>query len=578
MQDDDSRSRLCLVGLIGGTTISHELPTHGTIVIGRAPEADVRIGHASISRRHATLHLGPPVQIEDLNSANGTRVREQPIAAGERIDLQVGESFRVGAITLVLMTRHETPQIRAFWTHGYFEARVAEECARAASTGEGFAILRVHVETDATDVVKSALSSVLGSADVAGVYAPTEYEALLIPAKDREPKTVATRVVEVLAESELEAKAGLALYPQDGRDPYALLAKASAVARSEQQVAIPPSSHDHTGARMKEVLTLCNQVAKGEINVLVLGETGVGKEVFSERIHRQSPRADKPLLKLNCATLSETLLESELFGYERGAFTGADRMKQGLLETAEGGTVFLDEVGELPLGLQARLLRVIDDRKLFRVGGLKPISIDVRFVAATNRDLEVEAAAGRFRQDLYYRLNGVSLYIPPLRERRDEIESLVRLFVANASKSAKPPAVSPEALDLLLSYPWPGNIRELRNVAERAVLLCQGAPIRPEHLPVEKMRAMVTSTARKRPTAPPPVVRDDDTAVSHPAAPPRAGASLRDELGELERVRIENALRDCGGNQSAAAKMLGIPRPTLLKRLDAYGITRPRKR
>src|SRR5204862_7325420 len=163
----------------------------------------------------------------------------------------------------------------------------------------------------------------------------------------------------------------------------------------------------------------------------------------------------------------------------------------------------------LPLGLQARLLRVIDDRKLFRIGGLKPISIDVRFVAATNRDLEIEAASGRFRRDLYYRLNGVSLYIPPLRERRDEIESLVRLFVTNASKGGKPPPVSPDALELLMSYPWPGNIRELRNVAERAVLLCNGGPIRPEHLPVEKMRAMVTSTVRKRPTVPPPVMHAD---------------------------------------------------------------------
>ena len=576
--DVDSRTsgRLCLIGIIGGSAVTYELPPQGTVIIGRAYEADIRIDHASISRRHAALHIGTPPQLEDLGSSNGTCVRERSIAPGARTDLHAGEAIRVGSITLVLQTRVTTPQIRAFWTHGYFEARVAEECARAEATGGEFAVLRAHLERDASGVAQEAFGAVLTNADVAGVYAPGEYEALLIPVRDRDPDEVATRVVELLAESGLKAAAGVARYPGDGRNAYVLLAKAASIARGEitAEAAIEPK--EISSAAMRDVYALCGQVAKGEINVLVLGETGVGKEVMAERIHEQSTRASRPLLKLNCATLSETLLESELFGYERGAFTGAERMKQGLLETAQGGTVFLDEIGELPLGLQAKLLRVIDDRKLFRIGGLKPHSIDVRFVAATNRDLEVEVGAGRFRQDLYYRLNGVSLHIPPLRERREEIPALVRHFAVAASRGREPPAVSSEALDTLDRYAWPGNIRELRNVVERAVLLCGDSPIAPEHLPLEKMRATVASSAARRhkPASVPPPIASGVPASDKTPVP----ASLKDQLNAIERTRIEEALRACGGNQSAAAKLLGMPRPTLLKRLDAYGIVRPRKR
>jgi two-component system, NtrC family, response regulator AtoC len=582
-------SRLCLIGIIGGTAVTYELPPHGTVIIGRARDADIRIDHASISRRHAALHIigsGQPAQLEDLGSSNGTRLREQPIAAGSRVELRPGETMRVGSITLVLQTRLATPQIRAFWTHGYFEGRVAEECARAQATGSEFAVLRVRLDPGASGAAQEAFGAVLASIDVAGIYAPGEYEALLIPVPDRDPREVAARVVEVLAEANVKASAGVAAYPSDGRNAYVLLSKASAIARGEggaSSIARTFDTNDIPSAAMRDVYALCAQVAKGEINVLVLGETGVGKEVMAERIHRQSPRTAKPLLKLNCAALSEPLLESELFGHERGAFTGADRQKLGLLETAQGGTVFLDEIGELPLGLQAKLLRVIDDHKLLRVGGLKPISIDVRFVAATNRDLESEVTNGRFRQDLYYRLNGVSLHIPPLRERREEIPALVRHFAAAASRTQDhPPPVSAEALELLEHYAWPGNIRELRNVVERAILLCGDGPIEPDHLPIEKMRATVTSTSsslrRKTVSVPPHAYALDKTPLPERTPTGTAAASLRDELSAIERGRIEEALRACGGNQSAAAKLLGIPRPTFLKRLDAYGIARPRKR
>jgi transcriptional regulator with PAS, ATPase and Fis domain len=257
-------------------------------------------------------------------------------------------------------------------------------------------------------------------------------------------------------------------------------------------------------------------------------------------------------LRLNCAALTETLLESELFGHEHGAFTGATSAKPGLLEAANHGTVFLDEVGELPLSIQAKLLRVIESREVTRVGGLKVRSLDVRFVSATNRNLEQEIRAGRFREDLYFRLNGISISVPPLRDRPSEIEPLIDLLIGNATRDmglSCRPAMSRAAVELMKRHAWPGNIRELRNVVLRAVLLSAGGPIEPEHLPIE----------RHAPFA------------SEPAPSPR-GPQADDE-----RQRILQALEMFVGNQTRAAAYLGIPRRTFVAKLAAYGIPRPRK-
>jgi DNA-binding NtrC family response regulator len=319
-------------------------------------------------------------------------------------------------------------------------------------------------------------------------------------------------------------------------------------------------------AAMRRLYTLLERVAPGTISVLLLGETGVGKEVVAEALHRLSPRAARPFVRLNCAALSETLLESELFGHEKGAFTGASQTKPGLLETAGGGTVFLDEVGELPLTTQVKLLRVLETREVMRVGGLKAIPIDVRFVSATNRDLPREVAGGSFRQDLLFRLNGVTISIPPLRERVEEIEPLCRAFLESFSRQLArhpAPSLSSEAVAFLRSYAWPGNVRELRNVIERAILLCDGTTIELEHLPTER------ASATFRASVPSPLP---------PAAPvaPSEG-SLREDIGSLEKRRILEALAACGGNQSEAARQLGISRRTLTTRLTEYGVPRPRK-
>jgi len=306
---------------------------------------------------------------------------------------------------------------------------------------------------------------------------------------------------------------------------------------------------------MREVYRFLDQIAPGEINVLVLGETGVGKEILVEELHLRSKRAKGPLLRLNCGALAESLLESELFGHERGAFTGAVKAKPGLLESAQGGTIFLDELGEMPLATQAKLLRVMEERKVRRVGGVDARSIDVRFVAATNRDLEAAIADGSFREDLYYRLNGVSVTIPALRDRPSEIAPLAKSFAAEAATKnglAAPPEILPDALALLARYRWPGNIRELRNVIERAVLLAGGGAVALEHLPVDKLSAKAAPAAA------------------------RSSAPMSADEPE-EKRRILEALDACAGNQTRAAKMLGISRKVLMARLETYAIPRPKK-
>ncbi len=314
---------------------------------------------------------------------------------------------------------------------------------------------------------------------------------------------------------------------------------------------------------MRRVHALAERAATGTINVLITGETGVGKELLAETVHRKSKRREGPYVCLNCAALSETLLESELFGHERGAFTGAVAAKPGLLETAGGGTVFLDEVGELPLATQAKLLRVIETRQVTRLGSVKPRHIDARFVAATNRNLEGEIARGHFRQDLYFRLNGMTLAIPPLRERVGEIRPLAEAFVRQICRDLgrSPLVVPPTVVSLLESYSWPGNIRELKNMMERAVLLCAEPVLDREHLPLDKLEPQ-----------PAPITSPGLLGEAKESKDISGVGAAR-----TERDRIVEALASCAGNQSRAARLLGIPRRTFVSKLDAYQIPRPKK-
>jgi DNA-binding NtrC family response regulator len=461
----DASAGLRLIVFCGGQVTSHNLPRTGEVVIGRGEDAGVRIDHATVSRKHATLRLGDELTIVDHGSFNGTSIGGKKLTPNTPVRLDL---------------------------------------ATIAELGETMVVVQV--------------------------------------------------------------------------------AGAETVTASRGAVASTP--RPDLSQAMQHLYRLAENVAQSNITVIVRGETGAGKEVLAEEIHKRSARASKTLVKINCAAMPEQLLESELFGYERGAFTGAVQAKPGLIEAADGGTLFLDEIGEMPLATQAKLLRVVETREVMRLGSLRPKAVDVRFVAATHRDLEDMVAGGTLRQDLYYRLNGVSLWIPPLRERVEEIPRLANEFVARFCRESKRPTVpiSDAAMAVLKSYPWPGNVRELRNVIERAVVFCRSVAIAPEHLGLSLERqskppaTIPPAFAATQLGAPPEPVRPSNPGPPSVGADTMAfGSTLPDEMQALERERIMEALQQCGGNQTQAAEMLGISRRTLLRRLDEYNVPRPRK-
>ncbi|MBI1289798.1 response regulator [bacterium] len=296
-------------------------------------------------------------------------------------------------------------------------------------------------------------------------------------------------------------------------------------------------------------------IAPTRANVLILGESGTGKEVLAKAVHQASPRARKPFVAVHCAALPEALLESELFGHERGAFTGAVSKRQGRFELASGGTIFLDEIGEVPLSMQVKLLRVLEAREIQRVGGSETVSVDVRILAATNRDLAEEVSEGRFREDLYYRLNVVSITLPPLRHRRGDIPLLVRTFLAEFAREngREVPSISREAMDILTSYHWPGNVRELRNVIENTSVFLRGNTVEPANLPI--------NVAKKAPPAAPGEPVTDG--ISFPM-----GMALE----EVETAYLRKTLEICDGNRTRAADMLKISRRTLQRRIKELGL------
>ena len=309
---------------------------------------------------------------------------------------------------------------------------------------------------------------------------------------------------------------------------------------------------------MRALYAMIDLVAPSPLPVLIVGETGVGKELFARAIHTRSARASRAMVQINCAAIPAGMLESELFGYERGAFTGATQNKAGLLETASGGTVLLDEIGELPLALQPKLLRVLETGECQRLGAVRPRAIDVRIVSSTNRDLREAVAAGEFRADLYHRLNGAPIRIPPLRERRADIVPLAEHFAARMARTLgqEETTIAADADALLEAYPWPGNVRELKNVIERAVVLTRKGRIEAASLDLESTRAQSVSIEA--------TVGDD-------------AGGLRAELETMERRRVIEALDQCGNNQSRAAKLLGISRHALIARIERYNLQRPRK-
>ena len=307
-----------------------------------------------------------------------------------------------------------------------------------------------------------------------------------------------------------------------------------------------------SSGKMQEVFSKVSKISASDATILIRGESGTGKELIARAIHYNSPRKENELMEINCSSIPETLLESELFGHEKGSFTGAHKMMKGKFELADGGTIFLDEIGDLSLNVQVKLLRFLQEKKFIRVGGSVPISVDVRLIAATNANLEKALHSGKFREDLYYRLNVIPIYIPALRDRPEDIGPLIEHFIAifAAKNNKKIEGITPKALDICLRYSWPGNVRELENALENAVVLTEGRMITPEDLPL--------------------YIKTSRTDVNLPDLGGLEGMPYRQQLEYAEKMIIKKALQECKGNKTHAAKRLGFSVRTMRNKVSKY--------
>jgi DNA-binding NtrC family response regulator len=540
-------------------------------VIGREPPSDIVVRDSSVSRQHARLTAGTAGQlfIDDLDSTNGCFINGVSVERGEAC---IGDQVTLGGVTLVLhLTDGAESQPVALQSHDAFLIRVAEELARAQTFGRQFALLMLRADApDRRHVSRwvGQLSSQLRVIDRLGLYASDCVEVLLPETGAAAGRERAEALVNAL--ETVGPVVAVGVFPDHATTVGALIARCRKALQADAASAVrtvpDPSgavqTDDATGEAtspaMQEVHGLADRVAPSAVAVLIQGETGTGKEVLSRRIHAKSGRSG-PFCAVNCGGLSPQLVESTLFGHEKGAFTGADERRQGVLEASSSGTILLDEIGELPTGAQASLLRALDTKRITRVGSTHEIPVDLRVLAATNRDLEQMVREGSFRQDLLFRLNTVVLKIPPLRERRGEIEPLVQQFAAEAARANRrpKPQIDPDALTQLESHHWPGNVRELRNVVERAVVICQEELITREDLPSHLRGSFIGATVETLP-------------VSSGAM--AEGLDFKSLVQRYECGLIIDALRACDWNQSEVARRLQIPRRTLVHKMKAMGI------
>ena len=550
-----------------------DIPDGCEITFGRSRACTVPIESEKASRVHARLRRsGASLVLEDAGSRNGTFVDGVQITGPHAV--RVGAEIRVGPLTAVVGAAPRASSARIA-DSTVFDERLAIELDRARRYHRPAAVLMLRLagEPIAVDAAITAVVAALRRMDTCADYGGDEI-AVLLPESDRAAAmAIAQRLLTL--RRDVDVRIGIAAFPADASTTEGLLATARDALRAARRqgpiavagpVPVVASADALAGtvnvsAAMRTVYQLVERIADASRTVLILGETGVGKELIAEALHRRSSRRERPLIKLNCAALPENLLESELFGHERGAFTGADRRKIGYFEAADGGTLFLDEIGEMPPALQAKLLRVLETRKLTRVGDTTEIPIDVRIVAATHRDLEQEVAAQRFRADLYFRISAMTIAIPPLRQRPDDIMPLAAHFAAQiAAELGQPPVRwSADIEAALRAYDWPGNVRELRNAVERAVVLASAGEVGWNDLP-DKLRSGAHAA------------RTHAVAAGGDASGP---GDIRARLDELEHTAIQEALDAEGGNQTRTAVRLGISRRALIYKLEKYGLKAP---
>jgi two-component system, NtrC family, response regulator AtoC len=535
------------------------------LVVGRAAPADVEIPDPGLSRQHARFTWDDHgIWVEDLNSTNGTKKNGALVT---RAKVAPGDEIAIGPVTVAVhVISSIDEELRGFDGHDRFVAALADEITRARTFQRPLALLMVRSPGAKDGHVSrwaGRLRMVLRPVDRVGIYGPA---AVLVALPEATPEAVHA-LAAALSGGDPPLTCGAVSFPADGGSVEELIAALQVATRTGRAAAkdAEPAAVVVKNAAMKVVMATVKRLAQSSITVLVNGETGTGKEVIARAIHDAGPRKKQPLRSINCAAIPGTLIESVLFGHEQGAYTGADKQARGIFEQADGGTVLLDEIGELAASAQAALLRVLETKKVTRVGGEKEIEVDVRVIAATHRDLEGMVDAGRFRQDLLYRLNTVTLRIPPLRERVDEIRPLAERFLKEARRQAGTDVrtIDPRALAALEGYSWPGNVRELRNVIERAVVLAEGQAIMPEDL-TDRVRggSRVVGTAG-------PLATPDPSEPSDAVDPP---GDYKEHVRRYEAELILRALHKHNGNQTEAARALNLPLRTLVHKIQTYGI------
>ncbi len=539
-----------------------------SLVVGRSAPADVVVRDSSLSRQHAVIEvLEGVLWVEDLGSTNGTWV------SGRRCDrssVAPDDEVRFGTVTATVLSGDSRGA--GHWDgHERFRRELEAEVARARAHRRSFALAVVRAPRERR--VGSWLPALRGCVrefDRLGMYGADTVEVLLPEADE----AVATEAMGKVLEQFPFLLCGVAVFPRHASNAEELMEVALGACP-------PPGGDDRLGlfgpgkagqrrtgpsARVarspitQRMFAEVDRVSQASIPVLIIGETGAGKEVVARSIHEGSKRADKPLICVNCASIPSQLLESTLFGHERGAFTGAAQRTAGVFEAAHGGSLLLDEIGELPAAAQASLLRVLEERRITRVGSTREVDVDVRVLAATHRDLEEMTKDGRFRQDLWFRLNVMVLRVPALRERPEDIEPLAQHFLRSSAGAGERGIVGidPDALELLVRYGWPGNVRELRNAIDRAVVIANGATLAVEDLP-EPVRQLAIGVAEESAEA------GDGAAVE---------VNLREEVARFESDLILRTLRACDWDRARTARALGLPLRTLAHKMQVHGIRR----
>ncbi len=556
------------------------------VVVGRKHPSDLCIDDPTLSRQHARFtQVDTQVMVEDLGSTNGTWI------AGQRVPqaaLSVGAEAMLGSLIARIQMQGAIHDDGIPDGENSFRARLDDEIARTRHFQRRLALLAVRAASRAgpapvaswVGVVRSHLRPI----DRMGLYSD-DTVLILLPEMELDAVLALARTIALPgAAGDPVRRVGVALYPQIANTSEELIERARAMlahAGDDEpvQVASPAAWVESklqaepepivAGAAMRSLLETVQRVANARIPVVLHGETGTGKEVVAHLLHERSPRRQQRMVRVNCGAIPGHLVESTLFGHEKGAFTGAVHQQKGVFEEADGGTVFLDEIGELLAPAQAALLRVLETGHFCRVGSAREIAVDVRIIAATHRDLEAMANEGVFRADLLYRLNAITLAIPPLRQRFDELEPLAMRFVAQANQAngRAVRGISRRTMDVLRAYDWPGNVRELRNAIERAVVVTASEMIEPCDLP-SRVHAYRGKTALDQATA---KLAALPNAAEASLAPP-ADNEFRSRIQQYEARIIAEALAASGWSRATAARRLGMPLRTLAHKIKIFGI------